>query len=56
MTGHIFEFEYDDFEFIKHASNIKEFIINMLEPDSNNLASMTSYINLSREIQWNSGG
>ena len=44
MAGHIFEFEHDGFEFKDLGSNISEFVINILNPDSETLTNMASHM------------
>jgi hypothetical protein len=55
MSGHVFEFEHDGFEFIDRASNIKEFILSVLKPDARSLTSMASHMTFTEngeENQW----
>ena len=55
MAGHISEFEHDGFEFIDHASNIKDFVIKMLKPDSailTHMASHMAFIEGNPMVQW----
>jgi len=44
VSGHIFEFEHDGFEFIDLATNINEFVKHCLNPDSRSLTRMASHL------------
>ena len=55
MAGHVFEFEHDGFEFIDLASNINDFIVKCLKPDSRFLTGMASHMTFTEngeEDQW----
>jgi len=55
MSGHIFEFEHDGFEFIELASDIYEFVLRALNPDSRSLTNMASHMTLTEpgeDNQW----
>jgi len=51
-AGHIVEFEHDGFEFIDHASNLIDFVIKMLEPDSEALTHMAAHMSFSEGDPW----
>jgi hypothetical protein len=44
MSGHVFEFEHDGFEFNDHALNINDFVVKALKPDSKLLTNMASHM------------
>lgn len=53
--GYVFEFEHDGFEFIELANDIEQFILKMLNPDSEQLTNMAShmrFIEKNSEKQW----
>ena len=55
MSGHVFEFEHDGFEFIELASDLHEFIIKALNPDSRSLTKMASHMTFTEageDNQW----
>lgn len=55
MSGHVFEFEHDGFEFIDHASDINDFVVNILKPDTKSLTNMASHMTFTEsgeENQW----
>ena len=55
LAGHVFEFEHDGFEFIDHSSNINEFVLSMLSPNSKtltNIASHMTFIESNPMEQW----
>ncbi len=52
MAGHIVEFEHDGFEFVDRASNIIEFVVNMLEPDSRILMGIATHMTFSESDPW----
>ncbi len=44
LSGRVFEFEHDGFEFIELGSNLGEFVLNMLNPDSKILIGIASHM------------
>lgn len=55
VSGHVFEFEHDGFEFIDLAPNIHDFILSSLKPDSRSLTKMASHMTFTEdgeEEQW----
>lgn len=55
MSGHVFEFEHDGFEFIELASDILDFVVKALNPDSRSLTKMASHMTFTEageDKQW----
>ncbi len=53
--GYIFEFEHDGFEFIEYASDIEQFVLQLLDPDASVLTGMASHMRFIEEndpTQW----